>query len=146
MPSFHETFWTHERYAVVGHSAGKPFPRLTYGFLKERGVTVYAVDPSVTEIEGDAVYADFASLPEKVQAVVLEVPVEQTAAWVEKVADAGIEHVWIHQGRDTPEALTIGEERGLQVRHGNCAVMYVTEGFAQGHGIHRFIWKALGKY
>ena len=146
MPSFYETFWTNERYAVVGNSADKPFPRLTYGFLKKRGVTVYPVDPSATDIEGDKSYPDLGSLPEKVQAVVIEVPAEQTAAWVRQAADAGIEHVWIHQGADTPEALAIGEERGLQVRHGTCAVMYVTEGFAQGHGIHRFIWKKLGKY
>ena len=146
MPSFHEDFWTNERYAVVGNSAEKPFPKLTYGFLKERGATVFPVDPSASDIDGDTAYADLKSLPEPVQAVVLELPKEQTAGWVTAAADAGARHVWIHQGRDTPEALAIAEERGLQLRHGTCAVMYVTEGFAQGHGIHRFIQKALGRY
>lgn len=146
MTSFHEVFWTNERYAVVGNSADKPFPSLTYGFLKKRGATVFPIDPSTDTVDGDATYEDLASLPQPVQAVVIEVPAAQTAAWVKKAADAGIVHVWIHQGADTPEALAIGEERGLQIRHGNCAVMYVTEGFAQGHGIHRFLWKAIGKY
>ena len=146
MPSFYETFWNNERYALVGHSAEKPFPSLTYNYLKKSGTTVYPVDPSATEIEGDRSYPDLASLPEAVDAVVIEVPTEETADWVRRTADAGIKDVWIHQGRETPEALAIGEERGLQVRHGTCAVMYVTEGFAQGHGIHRYIWKKLGKY
>ena len=146
MPSFYETFWDNERYAVVGNTAHKPFPRITYANLKQRATTLFPVDPSIADIEGDTTYADLASLPEKVQAVVIEVPSEQTAEWVNKAADAGIEHVWIHQGADTPEALAIAEQRGLKLRHGSCAVMYVTEGFAQGHGIHRFLWKKLGKY
>ena len=146
MPSYFETFWSHDSYAVVGNSADKPFPRLTYNFLKDRSTKVFAVDPSASEIEGDRCYPDFAALPEPVGGVVLELPKDETAAWVEKAADAGIQDVWIHQGRDTPEALAIGEERGLHLRHGTCAVMYVTEGFAQGHGLHRALWKALGKY
>ena len=146
MPSFHETFWSHDRYAVVGISADKPFPRLTYNHLKERGSVVFAIDPSAAEIEGDPCYPDLDALPEPVDALILETPKAQTTAWVEKAADAGVQNVWIHQGRDTPEALAIGEERGLQLRHGGCAVMYVTEGFAQGHGLHRGLWKLLGKY
>jgi predicted CoA-binding protein len=146
MPSFYETFWTHDRYALVGHSADKPFPKLTYRYLKERGATVFTIDPSVTEIEGETAYPDLEALPEAVEAVIIEVPKAQTAGWVQKAADAGVKDVWIHQGADTPEALAIAKERGLELRHGTCAVMYVTEGFAQGHGIHRALWKALGKY
>ncbi len=146
MTSFHQTFWDNPPFALVGHSAHKPFPRLTLGFLKAKGTAVYPVDPSVTDIDGEATFKDLVSLPEPVKGVIIEVPKEQTAAWVQAAADAGIKHVWIHQGADTPEALAIGEEHGLEVRHGNCAVMYVTEGFAQGHGIHRVIWKLLGRY
>lgn len=146
MASFYETFWTHQRYALVGHSAGKPFPKLTYRYLKERGATVYPVDPSATEIEGETAYPDLQALPEPVEAVIIETPKQDTAGWVQKAADAGVKDVWIHQSADTPEALAIGEAQGLKLRHGTCAVMYVTEGFAQGHGIHRALWKALGKY
>ena len=146
MPSFFESFWTHDCYAVVGISADKPFPRLTYNYLKNRGTRVFAMDPSTSEIEGDRSYPDLVSLPEQVGGVILEVPKDQTAGWVKRAADAGIRDVWIHQGRETPEALAIGNDRNLQVRHGTCAVMYVTEGFAQGHGLHRALRKALGKY
>ncbi len=146
MPSYYETFWTHDRYALVGHSADKPFPKLTYRYLKARGATVYPVDPSAAEIEGDQAYDSLEALPEGVEAVIIEVPKAQSADWVGKAADAGVKDVWIHQGAATPEALAIAEERGLELRHGTCAVMYVTEGFAQGHGLHRALWKALGKY
>jgi predicted CoA-binding protein len=143
MPSNYETFWTHERYAVVGHSARKPFPRLTYKALRGKGKAVYPVDPSANEIEGDSSHADFASLPGPVDAVVLELPKEETAEWVVRAADAGIKEVWIHLNRDTPEALALAKERGMNVRHGTCAVMYLQGGF---HTIHKWINKLAGKY
>jgi predicted CoA-binding protein len=146
MPSFYETFWDNQSFAVVGNSADKPFPILTFSNLLKQGTLVFPVDPSIKDIDGVPTFPDLASLPQAVEGVIIEVPAEQTAAWVKAAADAGIKHVWIHQGADTPEALAIGKDRGLLVRHGTCAVMYVTKGFAQGHGIHRFLWKALGKY
>ena len=80
MPSEYEKFWTHESFAVVGHTAKRGFPKLTYGALRQQGRKVFAVDPSASEIEGDKAYPDLASLPEKVEAVVLEVPKEEGMA------------------------------------------------------------------
>ena len=45
MASYFEDFWTFERYAFVGISAEKPFPKMSYGALKAtEGKTVYAED------------------------------------------------------------------------------------------------------
>jgi predicted CoA-binding protein len=138
MPSEHEKFWTHGSFAVVGHTAQRGFPRLSYAALREQGRKVFAVDPSIPEIDGDKVYQDFESLPEKVEAVVLEVPKEETEDWVRKAADAGIRNVWIHMARDTPEALSLAKERGLHVLTGTCAVMYVKPGFSY-HTLHKWV-------
>ena len=145
MPSDYENFWTKSSYAVVGHTAKKGFPMITYGELKKLGKKVFAVDPSAEAIGGDRAYPDLASLPEKVEAVIIEVPKEETKEWVAKAADAGIVNVWIHQRRDTPEALELAREKGLDVCHGSCAVMYVVPGFSY-HSIHKWINKMLGKY
>lgn len=145
MPSRHERFWHHSNYAVVGRSSVKPFPRLTYKALKEaEGKTVYAVDSSCEEIDGDPAYDDLADLPDPIEAVVLEVPKEETASWVERAADTGVTRVWIHMGRETPEALELAEERGIEVCAGTCAVQYLTGGFP--HNIHRFLRKAAGRW
>ena len=125
MTTAHEEFWNYASFAFVARSARKPFPKLSYRELKKQGRKVFPVDPSVGEVEGDATYPDLASLPEKVDAVVLESPREETADWVRKAADAGIENVWIHMNRDTPEALEVARESGLNVRSVSCAVMYV---------------------
>ena len=141
--SNYESFWTLGRFAVVGHSAKKPFPRLSYRALKDAGKTVFAVDPSTSTIDSDPAYDDLASLPEEVDGVILEVPREETASWVEKTHARGVEHLWIHMGRDTPEALAIARKHGINVRSGTCAMMYLRGGY---HSVHRWINKALGKY
>lgn len=145
MASQHEKFWQYANYAVVGRSSVKPFPHLTYNALREAdGKTVFAVDPSCEFIDGDPAYDDLANLPVPVDAVVLEVPKDETASWVERAANAGISHVWIHMGRETPEALELAESRGLEVCSGTCAVHYLTGGFP--HNIHRFLRKAAGRW
>jgi len=145
MTSSRESFWEHGSFAVVGHSARRNFPKLTYTKLRDAGKTVYAVDPSVEEVQGDVAYRDLAALPGPVEAAVLELPKGETADWVARVADAGIGAVWIHQQTDTPEALELARERGLEVCAGTCAVMYVTPGLSP-HSPHRWIMKLVGKF
>ncbi len=145
MSSSRERFWENDSFAFVGHSAERPFPKLSFGELKKQGKKVFAVDPSVSEIAGSRAYDDFASLPEEVSAAVLEVPREETKRWVEQAADAGIKNIWIHMGRDTPDALATAQARGLKVETGSCAVMYLKKGLSY-HAIHRGIDKLLGRY
>ena len=84
-------------------------------------------------------------LPEKVEAVVLETPREETEEWVKKAADAGVRSVWIHMARETPEAVALARERGLEVLTGTCAEMYVKKGFSY-HSLHKWINQALRRY
>ncbi len=145
MPSAHEAFWDHERFAFVGNSAARGFPTLSYTALRDQGRPVVAIDPSADTIEGDKTFPDFAALPEPVDAAVLEVPPEETADWVRRAADAGVKAVWIHMGRETPEALEIAKARGLEVLTGTCAVMYVKPGFSY-HTLHKWVQQLTGKY
>lgn len=141
----HEQFWTQQSYAFVGDSAKKTFPRLSYGEAKKLGKTVFAIDAPTPDVEGDRTFADFATLPQKVDAAVLEVPRADARKWVELAAAAGIRSLWFHMNRDTPEALALAKERNIEVLTGACAVMYVKKGPSY-HSIHKWIAKATGKY
>ncbi len=145
MPSNYETFWQLDRYAVVGDTNKKGFPELTYRGLKKLGKTVFPVDPTLEHVHGDEVFPDLASLPEPVDGVVLEVPKGDTKSWVAKVADLGVKDLWIHMTRETPEALALARDKGINARYGTCAVMYVTPGLSY-HSIHKVIMKLIGKY
>ena len=124
-------------------SKQKPFPALTYDALKARGSTVYPLDESAPEIEGDPAYHALDELPGPVDAAVLEVAREDTAEWVGRIADAGIGSLWIHMGRETPEALELAKQRGMTVQHGTCSVMYLKGGY---HKIHKWIDQLRGQY
>jgi predicted CoA-binding protein len=141
----YESFWENDSFAVVGHAANRNFPHLTYRGLKSLGKVVFPVDPSAEEIEGDKAYALLADLPQEVDAVILEVPCEETRDWVMQAAELGIKDVWIHMLRDTPEALELAAEKGLNVRSGTCAVMYLDPGPSY-HAVHKWIMKLAGKY
>jgi len=145
MASDFEMFWENDSFAVVGHSTDKPFPVLTYRGLQQLGKTVFAVDPTIEEIDGERTFPEFGYLPRRVDAVVLEVPKKETRDWVDRAARAGIRNVWIHMGTETPEALALASERGLNVRSGTCAVMYVTPRFTY-HSLHRWAMKLAGRY
>jgi predicted CoA-binding protein len=145
MASDFETFWEKDSFAVVGHAADRRFPVLTYRGLQQLGKTVFAVDPTIEEIDGERTYPDFAYLPRPVDAVILEVPKKETRGWIDSAARAGIRNVWIHMGTETPEALALASERGLNVCYGTCAVMYVTPGFTY-HSLHRWAMKVAGRY
>ena len=145
MASDYETFWDNDSFAVIGHSAERNFPLLTYRGLKQLGKTVFAVDPTAEEVDGDRTWPDLGYLPQPVDAAILEVPKQATRGWIECLAAAGIQHVWIHMGTETPEALALAEEHGLNVRSGTCAVMYVTPGFTY-HALHRWAVKLAGRY
>lgn len=140
-----EKFWTLGSFAFVGHTKKRGFPKLSFTALLKKGGKAYAVDPSVEEIKGNKAYPDFQSLPEKVEAAVLEVPKEETAGWVEKAIEAGIKNVWIHMERETEEALALAKQSELTVHTGTCAVMYLKKGFPF-HALHRWIMKRKGLY
>ena len=86
MPSKHEQFWTLSSFAFVGHSAKKPFPVLSFREARNLGKTVFPVDPSVDRIDDSPAYPDLESLPEKVEAAVLESPKEETEGFPQTVA------------------------------------------------------------
>jgi predicted CoA-binding protein len=145
MASNHESFWALNSFAFIGHSAVAPFPQLSYRAAKKLGKKVFAVDPSAPAIDHDKCYAKLAELPEKVDGIVIEVPAHETIQWIEQAAVAGIQDVWIHMNRDTPGALDLAKQKGMNVRTGTCAVMYLSKGFSP-HMIHGWIQKLRGKF
>lgn len=145
MPSNYETFFDAQRFAVVGSSARMPFPILSYRGLKKSGKMVFAVDATAARIDGDQAFSTLEALPGAPQAVIIEVPKEETREWVARAAAAGVTDVWIHMTLETPEAVALAAEKGINLRTGTCAVMYLKPGLSY-HSIHKAIMKALGRY
>lgn len=145
MPSNYETFFNLNSFAVVGHSQSKPFPLLSYRGLKAMGKRVHAVDPSTDTIDGDPAYPSLTALPKPVAGLIIEGQKTETTDWIAAAATAGIRDVWVHMAHDTPEAVTLAAEQGINLRTGTCAVMYLNARLSY-HSIHKLIMKMTGKY
>ena len=144
-PRDYSAFWKYRAYAVVGHARRRNFPLLTYQGLQRLGKAVFPVDPEADDIDGHVVYRGLAEIPYPVDAVVLETPRDETEGWVRQAADAGIRRVWIHQGRETPEAVELAASEGLKLWTGTCAVMYLSPG-PSIHALHGWINRVLHRY
>jgi uncharacterized protein len=145
MSSNYETFFNGQKFAVVGSSEKMAFPVITYRGLKKLSKTVYPVDPKADIIEDDRVYRNLMELPETVDGVIIETPKKETESWVRTAAEAGVKDVWIHMGCDTKEAALLAAEKGINLRTGTCAVMYVTPD-PSFHSIHKYIMKLIKRY
>jgi predicted CoA-binding protein len=61
-----------------------------YKRLRERGYEVFAVNPNVSEVEGDRCYKDLRSIPGGVQAVVIGTRPEHAEDTMAECAELGI--------------------------------------------------------
>jgi predicted CoA-binding protein len=145
MASNYESFFTLGRFGVVGHTTAKLFPILSFRRLKAMGKTVYPIDPGTMLVDGDPAYPTLACSPQSVEGLVIELPKAESAGWLAAAADAGIGHVWIHMAQETPEAVALAAQKGINLRTGSCAVMDLNPGMSY-HGIHKLVMKLTGKY
>ena len=140
-----DNFLEQKTLAVVGVSReGKKFGSAVYKDLKNKGYTVFPVNPNAEKIGEDLCYPDLRSLPEPVEGVVVVVPPAQTNDVMRNVVEAGIPRVWLQQGAESEEAIAYGEKHGVSIVQGECILMFA-EPAAFPHRAHRWIWRIFGK-
>lgn len=141
-----DSFFAEDRFAVVGVSqSGTKFGNMAYKELREKGLTVYQVNPSADEIAGEPCYRSIAALPEPVGAVLVSVQSDKALAAVQEANEAGIRKVWLQQGVKAPEAVSWAKENGMTVVDGRCILMFA-EPVESIHKFHRFLARIFGAY
>ena len=129
-----DAFLDNPAIAVVGVSgSGKGFGNTACRALRTKGYRVYPVNWSSPTVDGVRCCGSLHELPERVKAVLIVVPPAQAVHVVRDAAAAGIRHVWLQQGAESPEALRLCDELRLNLIAGECILM-----FAQPNGIHAF--------
>jgi len=140
-----EDFIAQKKIAVVGVSRKKTkFGNAIYKELKQKGYDVFPINPHITTFEGDACYPDLLSLPEKVDAVIINVPPAQTEKVVREAKQARINKVWLQQGSQSETAVKFCEENGIDCVSNECILMFAQPS-AFIHRAHKWIWGVLGK-
>jgi uncharacterized protein len=138
-------FLAHQRVAVTGVSANPQGhgSNAVYTRMRERGYTVFAVNPNSPTAEGDATYPDLRSIPGGVEAVVIGTRPDRAEATMREAIDLGIRAVWMHrafgQGSVSEAATRLGREHGVTVIDGGCPLMFGPT----ADGGHRFMCRLM---
>ncbi|MGZ4626619.1 MAG: CoA-binding protein [Kineosporiaceae bacterium] len=123
-------FLGHKRIAVTGVSRSPKDhgANVVYKRLRERGYTVFAINPGADEVEGDKAYHDLKSVPGGVEAVVIATSPEHGEETMRECVELGVHDVWMHRGPGpgsvSPAAAQYGREHGVTVIDGGCPCMF----------------------
>lgn len=150
-----KNFLAQKRIAVVGVSDNRETgANLNYRKFKAAGYKVFAINPRLTEFEGDPCYPSLLAVPQKVEAVFILASPEVTEEIVNQCLRAGVGYVWMHCMLGTKpglapemtsvsnEALRICRENNIQVIPGSCPAQFLNPDF--GHKLMRGLWGFLG--
>lgn len=140
-----EEFLIQKKIAVVGVSRTKTkFGNAIYKELKQKGYDVFPVNPNLQTFEGDVCYPDLLSIPDRTDAVVINVHSVQAEKVIREANQAGIKKVWLQQGSQSDSAVKYCEENGIDCISNECILMFAQPS-AFIHRAHKWIWGVLGK-
>ena len=150
-----QEFLAQKKVAVVGVSDKRDTGcNLNYRKFKETGYQVYAVNPRISEFEGDPCYPDLKAIPEKPDAVFILASPKVTDQIVQQCVDLGVKHVWMHCMMGTKpglvqsmtsvsqDAVEMCRKNGIQVIPGSCPNQFLKPDF--GHAMIRVMWRTFG--
>jgi len=140
-----QDFIESKRLALIGVSRDeKKFGRMAYKELKARGYQVYAVNPAVDQIDGEPCYPDLMPLREKIDGVLVAVSSGQVLQVLRQAAEIGVKNVWLQQQTESPEAISLGQQLGLNLVSGKCILMYAPP-IRSYHAWHRGFMRVIGR-
>ena len=120
-----QSFLAAESFAVVGASTDRSkYGNKVLRCYQQHGREVYPINPKAPEVEGLKAYASLADLPVPVPAISVITPPPATERMVREAAAAGVKHVWMQPGAESPEAVRTAESLGLNViANGPCLLV-----------------------
>jgi hypothetical protein len=140
-----EEFLAQKKIAVVGVSRKKTkFGNAIYRELKQKGYIVFPINPNIKEYDGVVCYPDLYSLPEKIDAVVINVLPAQAEKVVKEAKETGVNKVWLQQGSQSENAVKYCEENGIVCVSNECILMFAQPS-AFIHRAHKWVWGVFGK-
>jgi uncharacterized protein len=111
-------------FAVVGASDdATKFGHKVYMCYLRNGMKALPVNPRVKEISGNPVYATLSELPERVEAISVITPPPVTEKVVDDAIAAGVKHIWMQPGAESPAAVDKAEKAGISVIHGGPCIL-----------------------
>lgn len=113
-------------YAVVGASSDREkYGNKVLRCYQQHGMEVFPINPRATEIEGLKAYPSLETLPKQVTGISVITPPKITEAVVQEAIRAGVKHIWMQPGADSPAAIAAAEAAGLEIIAGGPCLLVV---------------------
>jgi predicted CoA-binding protein len=144
-----DDFLAQKRIAFVGLSHRKgDFSHVVCEALRAHGTEVIAVNPSMSQLEGQRVCARVQDLSGSFGGAYVMTPAAATPQVLRDCAEAGIPRVWLHRGAGggavSPEAVALAQRLGLTVVPGECALMFLAP--RGPHRVHALLRRLVGRH
>ena len=143
-------FLAHRRLALVGVSRdSRDFSRIVVAELTRRGYDVVPVNPIGGQGRGGMPFVRrVQDIDPPLEAALLMTPPAVTSEVVKDCLEAGVRHVWMHQGMGrgaaSASAIAFCRAHGMSVVSGLCPLMFLPDG-GFVHRAHRWWREGLGR-
>lgn len=110
--------------AVVGATddPGK-YGGVIYRDLKNKGFTVYAVNPNRATVDGDPTYPSLADLPAEPTIVNVVVPPQTALTVLGKALELGLMNIWLQPGAESPEVMKFIQDNDFNYMANSCIMV-----------------------
>ena len=91
--------------------------------LKEKGYTVFPVNPRGGEIEGSKCYPNIKDIPGDIDVVNIVTPPKVTRNIVKDCKEIGVTRVWLQPGAEDKEAIDFCMQNNIDIVYGLCVML-----------------------
>lgn len=119
-----QDFPNHRCWAVIGVSTDRSkYGNKIFRDLLEAGYKVYAINPKLEVVEGQACYPSIQDLPEVPDVVNVVVPPQAAEKVVLDCIEAGVKRIWFQPGSESDVAIHEAEAAGITVVSNACIMI-----------------------
>ena len=111
-----EVFLSASAFAVAGASKDRSkYGNKVFRAIIASGRTVYPLNPTASDVEGDPAFASIADLPVVPESLSIVTPPHVTREVIQHAIAAGVKNVWMQPGAEDSKASQAAREAGLNV-------------------------------
>lgn len=137
-------FLSANEFAIAGVSRNNQhFGYRVFSELLAKGYTLYPLNPHAESIDDRKCYNQVRDLPSHLTHLYIVTPSGSTGQIMKDAIARGFKHIWIQQKSDTPEAIEMAKQNGINLVYGECILMHA-EPVKSFHKFHRFMRKIFG--
>jgi hypothetical protein len=117
--------------AVIGLSDKPDRPSYQVAqYLINQGYQIIPINPNVSQVFGQKSYPSLTSISSKIQIDIIDIfrKSEDVPSIVQEIINSGRKSIiWLQEGIDNQEAVTLAKSRGFEVLSGICLMKYHQE-------------------